>query len=178
MPYLIAVVVVLVGALAFFALRSPVEAPSPNDTESVSVNSETIEVEPAPEPEVTATAPQEETSTPTAVEEVIPEPVPEVIQAPAAPATTVSAEASYFTPRRTNHDIGVTLTLEGAIITAANVTYDGGAAVTPSHGAFDATYGAAVIGQNINTVSLSRVGGASLTSDAFNDAVADIRANL
>lgn len=87
-----------------------------------------------------------------------------------------SATASYFTPRRDEHKIGVNLSLNGNKITGAKVTYDGGEPSTPSHGAFDGAYKAEVIGKDINEVALSRVGGASLTSNAFNQAVEMIRA--
>lgn len=89
-----------------------------------------------------------------------------------------SATASYFTPKRTEHDIDVSLTLDGDTIVSAGVLYDGGAAITPAHIGFDDAYKVEVIGQNINEVKLSRVGGASLTSDAFNVAVAEIRTQL
>jgi len=176
MPYVIAIVVLLVGAIAFFALRSPAEAPAQVEATPVEA-----EAEVAPDTIETIPAVPEDTAEPTVAE---PEPVtaapaqPAQTPEPVAATQTLSAEASYLTPRRTNHDIDVTLTLEGTTITAANITYDGGTAVTPSHGAFDATYQAAVIGKDINTVNLSRVGGASLTSDAFNDAVVEIRAQL
>jgi len=100
--------------------------------------------------------------------------------AEAAAATTQQfvAQASYFTPRRTKHDMVITLELDGTTIIDANITYDGGPAVTPSHSGFDRAYGAEVIGQDINNVELSRVGGASLTSVAFNQGVAEIRAQL
>jgi len=91
---------------------------------------------------------------------------------------TFVAEASYFTPRRTEHDLIITLELEGETIVASNITYDGGPAITPAHSGFDGAYSAEIIGQNINEIDLSRVGGASLTSVAFNEAVADIRAQL
>jgi molybdopterin-binding protein len=72
----------------------------------------------------------------------------------------------------------ITLELEGETIVASNITYDGGPAITPAHSGFDGAYSAEIIGQNINEIDLSRVGGASLTSVAFNEAVADIRAQL
>jgi hypothetical protein len=84
---------------------------------------------------------------------------------------TFTANASYFTPRRTQHDIEVTLTLKDRVVVDANVTYDGGAAATPNHTRFDDAYRSEVIGKRLNQISLSRTGGASLTSEAFNEAV-------
>jgi hypothetical protein len=96
----------------------------------------------------------------------------------AADTQTYSAEASYFTPNRTEHEMLITLELEGETVVDANVTYDGAPAQTPNHSNFDNAYTAEVIGKNINNIELSRVGGASLTSNAFNDGVAEIKAQL
>lgn len=93
-------------------------------------------------------------------------------------ATQHAATASYFTPRRKEHEVAVTLKLNGATITDAEVSYDGGKPRAPSHTAFDNAYKSEVIGKNIKDVSLSRVGGASLTSDAFNQAVEAIRKKM
>jgi hypothetical protein len=46
---------------------------------------------------------------------------------------------------------------------------------TPSHTGFDTAYEAEVVGQPLDDLRLSRTGGASLTSDAFNEAVTDIK---
>lgn len=174
MPYVIVAVVLIIASLVFFALQTPAEAPAPPTDY---VRPELPAPGEAPEGFVEPTEPPPGTGS------------PEVDEAAAAASAdkggdttvqerTVSADASYFTPRRTEHAIAVTLTLDGTTITAADVSYDGGAAVTPQHSAFDAAYESVVIGQDINQISLSRVGGASLTSDAFNQAVAEIRARL
>lgn len=100
-----------------------------------------------------------------------------------APTTSVNeyadgvytAEASYFTPSNVKHDISVTLTLEGDEVADAAVLYDGGAAETSSHTRFENALAPEVIGVDLEDVSLSRVGGASLTSDAFNEAVDTIK---
>jgi len=180
MPYVIAFVIIVVAAGALLLFREPVEAPV--------VTEETARVE----AEVEATLPEgftppttpppsmnaDETST-------MMEPMMEqemnssdAMEAVAAPSQTYMAEASYFTPRRTEHEMMITLELEGTTIVDANVTYDGGAASTPQHNSFNDAYAAEVIGANINELELSRVGGASLTSTAFNEAVAEIQAQL
>lgn len=87
-----------------------------------------------------------------------------------------SATAEYQTPARTELEIAVTLTLDDAgVVTEADIEYDG----TPGYSnanqeRFDAAYKNEVIGRPLEDISLSRVGGASLTSGAFNDAVATI----
>ena len=167
MPYIIAAIVAAVGLILFFAFRTPVEAPSVieeiDNTPSIITTDapEALQVDPEEEgPSETIAIPDSD------------------IEESTADGVTYNAQADYLTPRRTNHDVGISLTIEDSIITAANVTYDGGPAGTPAHIGFDNAYAEAVIGQNINEVELSRVGGASLTSDAFNDAVADIRAQM
>lgn len=91
---------------------------------------------------------------------------------------TFTAAVSYLTPARTSHDMDVTLTVDASgIITAASIVYDNGAGFSNAHQErFDGAYTAMVIGQPIDSVSLARVGGASLTTSGFNDAVAKIRA--
>ena len=110
--------------------------------------------------------------------------VSEVIEAPVAPASvampqfangTYTVAASYFTPRRTKHDMDITLTIVDDVITAATITYDGEVASSPNHTRFDEAYRAEVIGKPLEQVSLSRTGGASLTSAAFNEALVEIK---
>jgi len=93
-------------------------------------------------------------------------------------AQTFVAETSYFTPRRTQHNMVITFELTGETVTDINVDYDGAPAATPAHMGFDSAYKSEVLGENINNIQLSRVGGASLTSTAFNEAVAEVRAQL
>ncbi|MFT5831666.1 MAG: hypothetical protein ACI9SY_000033 [Candidatus Paceibacteria bacterium] len=184
MPYLIAFVIIIVAAGALLLFNRPVEAPATQETpETVRVETEAMLPEgytpPAEQPpssnsggedaamEVGGEAPADDS--------ISLEVPPEFVS---AASETYVAEASYFTPRRKEHDIAVTVELEGSTIVAANVTYDGGPAATPAHSGFDGAYAAEVIGQDINDVELSRTGGASLTSVAFNEAVAEIRAQL
>lgn len=87
---------------------------------------------------------------------------------------TYSANASYFTPKRVRHNISVTITINDDTITTANVLYDGAEAKTPSHTNFDGAYEQLVLGVEIDDLDLARVGGASLTTTAFNEALSDI----
>lgn len=88
---------------------------------------------------------------------------------------TYAAVATYVAPSGIEHVIGVELTLAADAVTTATVTYDGGPAETPSHERFETAFQAEVIGVPLNDVALSRTGGASLTSDAFNQAVEIIK---
>lgn len=122
----------------------------------------------------------EETSVSTSTPETTPEAAPEVttndevaIQAAAAMYT---AQATYLTPARTSHTIDVTLTLEGGVVSTASVVYDGGKGFSNGHQErFDKAYKSLVIGKSLDEISLSRVGGASVTSQAFNEAVVKIK---
>lgn len=89
---------------------------------------------------------------------------------------TYTAVASYPTPRNVVHEITVELTVENNIVTAASVLYDGAAAETPSHKKFEDAYTPEVVGVALDEIELSRTGGASLTSESFNEAVAAIKA--
>ena len=173
MSYLIAFIIIIVAAGALLLFRQPVEAPEAIMEETA----RTEEVEAVEQAEMdmlnTEEAAALESETSVEMESTSQNTSPAV-----EAASSYEAEASYFTPKRTEHDIGVTLELEGTTIVAADVTYDGGAPTTPQHSAFDGAYASEVIGKNVNDVQLSRVGGASLTSDAFNEAVAEIRAQL
>ncbi len=92
-------------------------------------------------------------------------------------AVTFTETGSYLTPARTSHELAVSLTLEDGIVTAADVVYDGGEGFSnPNQERFDGAFAAEVIGKPLSEISLSRVGGASLTTNAFNEAVAKIAA--
>jgi hypothetical protein len=184
MPYVIALVIIIVAAGALLLFNQQAEAPVVLE-ETARVEADIQDTLPEGYTPPTEQPPSLnpggedaslETDTGTTADELVtPEVAPESV---AAPSETYMAEASYFTPRRTEHDIAVTLELDGTTIVDANVTYDGGPASTPAHSGFDGAYASEAIGQNINNLELSRTGGASLTAIAFNEAVAEIRAQL
>lgn len=95
-----------------------------------------------------------------------------------AASTPYNATATYLTPARTSHEVDVTLSLASdGIVTGANVTYDNSDGYSNAHQErFDAAFRDEVIGKTITAIDLSQVGGASLTSEAFNEAVAEIAA--
>jgi len=169
MPYVIAFAIIIVAAGALLLFRQPVEEPVTANT-SPAVESENN----VPEGFTPPTTPPPSA----AVEGEVSTPEIETELEPAVSTETYSALASYFTPRRTGHEMLITLELEGETVVDADVTYDGATAQSPNHTSFDNAYATEVIGKNINDVQLSRVGGASLSSDAFNEAVADIKAQL
>ncbi len=88
-----------------------------------------------------------------------------------------SVKVAYNAPDRLEHGVTVKLTLKNDIVTASDVIFD------PSQGAtanyqkgFAAAYKIQVIGKTLDSINLARVGGASLTSNAWNNAKAQIAA--
>ncbi len=91
-------------------------------------------------------------------------------------SNTLTGSGTYQTPARTTHELDVTLTIESGVVTDAKVVYDKGEGFSnPHQERFDNAYKAEVIGKSLNDISLSRVGGASLTSEGFNQAIASIK---
>ena len=87
---------------------------------------------------------------------------------------TYSATGSYMSPGGYDQ-LGVSVTLQNDIITAATVTNMAGDGRSSRYqNAFISGYKPYVIGQNIASVNLSRVSGASLTPQGFNDALSQI----
>ena len=99
------------------------------------------------------------------------------------PATTsgykdgnYSATASYTVPRGYENSITVTLTVKDGLVTAAKSTHT----YTDHESAmyidsFDGSIQSSVVGKTIRSLSsLSRVGGASLTTSGFDDAITTI----
>lgn len=86
---------------------------------------------------------------------------------------------TYLAPNRASHNVEVTLTIINDIVTASTVTFSGdkveGSTINQNN--FLAAYETEVIGKPLGDISLSRVGGASLTSAAFNEAVGKIAAD-
>ncbi len=162
MPILVIVlgiIIVVLGAVVFFV---------PNDTTPTETP---LVTEDAKLPEQ-----MEETTPDVAVSEPTPEPTKE-IETPVT-ANSYTADVTYLTPARTSHAMSVSLTIENGIVTDSTIAYDGKSDgfSNPSQEKFDSLYKTEVIGKSLSDISLSRVGGASLTSQAFNDAVAQIAA--
>ena len=105
--------------------------------------------------------------------------VHETAPTPAPTVQTYTAEAGYLTPARQELSIEVSLTVDSdGVITDADVTYDGkqDGYSNPNQKRFDDAYERFVIGEEIDGLELSQVGGSSLTTGAFNDALDKIRA--
>ncbi len=150
MPIVVAVlgVIIVVLGVAFFLIPGP-EANAPTtDLVTEEVN-RTKEIEQAEEIEVVDDGTTDTPST-----------------------TLLKGESTYLTPARKEHKITVELTMTGDIVTDANVLYDDKETYgNPNHERFDNAYKTEVVGKSLSEISLSRVGGASLTSGAFNEAI-------
>lgn len=88
-----------------------------------------------------------------------------------------STQVTYLTPMRDEYVLDISLTLNNDIITHADITYGQGAENNPIAQGFEAAYRSEIIGKDIDSLQLSRVGGASLTTGAFNQALVAIKAD-
>ncbi len=88
---------------------------------------------------------------------------------------TYAATVSYSVPRGSNK-LTAKLTISNGVVTAVSTTHDytdreSGEFISN----FDAKIKASVVGKNISSLSLSRIGGASLTTRAFTNALTAIK---
>lgn len=90
---------------------------------------------------------------------------------------TYSATASYLTPGG-RESIDVTVTIADGIITEVSVTQDANDRESQQYqNRFANSYSSIVKGKAVDSVSLSRVAGASLTTIGFNDALDQIKSD-
>ena len=89
---------------------------------------------------------------------------------------TYQADGSYISPGG-QQTVAVELTLHDDIVTAVTVTPDDHDATSHSfQEKFAGGIAEAIVGEDIDTLNVSRVAGSSLTSGGFNDALATIKA--
>lgn len=90
---------------------------------------------------------------------------------------TYTADGAYSTPESVE-TISVTVTLEGDVITAVEVTGDPQKAESEQYQSqFIGGIADVVVGQDIDDISVSRVAGSSLTSGGFNAAIETIKSD-
>jgi hypothetical protein len=89
-----------------------------------------------------------------------------------------TVNTSYKAPNGANHTMAVTLTLKDDVVTASSIVYGGDDVDTSKNyqNKFGQAYQSQVIGKKLDAIKLSRVGGASLTTGGFNDAIAKVKA--
>jgi uncharacterized protein with FMN-binding domain len=87
---------------------------------------------------------------------------------------TYTASGNYSTPGG-RESVTVTVTLKNNIVTDVNTTGSATRGDSAEYqSAFLSGYKSQVVGKSINSISLSRVAGSSLTSDGFNKALDSI----
>lgn len=90
--------------------------------------------------------------------------------------TYISSLINYSVHGHSN-SIRTTLTVTNDHITAVSATHSVSDGTSQDYvDAFDGDIASSAIGQPLATISLNRVGGASVTTDAFNDSLVSIRA--
>ncbi|MCB9812703.1 hypothetical protein H6778_03535 [Candidatus Nomurabacteria bacterium] len=109
-----------------------------------------------------------------------PSPTPTPTPAPTVPANTFAngtytTSVDYRVPSH-NYTMGVSVTITDDMITAVNVTYDSRTAKDSYTRRFDKAYASYVVGEALDGIQTSRIGGASLTTKAFNKALDTIEA--
>lgn len=88
---------------------------------------------------------------------------------------TYNATGSYSSPGG-KQSIELTVTLKNGVITDTSLVADATDGDAKEYQAdFKSAYKDLVVGKNVDTVSLSRVAGSSLTSNGFNDALDQIK---
>lgn len=150
MPYLVALAVIIIAGIGFTLFQSDKVSNNPQTAEII-ISDDEADVIP-------------ETSSPTDSE-----------TANNYNNGVFNTVATYKTPNNDIYSMNVSLTLEDDTVTESNIVYVDKASNSPSVKRFEAAYRNEVIGKNIDTINLSRVGGASLTSNAFNQALTTIK---
>ncbi len=158
MPYIIAFVIIIVIGISYAVFKNP-------NTEKETLNNAITKTE---EMTVEEKAP----TTESVATEPAPEPAAEIYDYTDGSYTT---SVTYFTPMQSEYLLDVTLKIENDIVVDAGIVYSQGAEKDPNAQRFEAAYEAVVIGKDIDSLNLSRVGGASLTTGAFNKALAKIK---
>jgi cytoskeletal protein RodZ len=171
MPIAVIAVVVLaiVGVGAYFLTNTETpEQPNSDTNQEVVRNDSETPTEPMPQEDETAGSGNDDPAGSSMPDDET------------AAATPYLSEQTYLTPARTSHELEVSLSVaDDGTVVGANVTYDNQDGYSNSHQErFDEAYRDEVVGKKLSEIELSRVGGASLTSEAFNEAVADIRSQV
>lgn len=193
MPYLIAIAIVIVAGIGFTLFQSEDSTVTPpvTDTEITrDVNNQEAITSTTSTPE-----PVTENNTPTPATEPAPattntaaKPTTPTQPAPAKPVETpavaydykngtYSSKITYNVPDHKTYTMDVSLTIENDKVTSSNIVYSSNANGDGNTKKFNNAYSSQVIGKDIDSINLSRVGGASLTTNAFNNAVSAVKAN-
>lgn len=175
MPFIITLIVIAVLGVGSYVFFSGTPAPAeetgaPESSRPADEESEAPSTDELPTPEGLPPAPGGQDA----------QPSDDAATSEALPATeTVTGVATYLTPNREEHEVNVTFTVADGVVSGAEVIYDRSDGYSNSHQQrFDAAIESEVVGQALVEISVARVGGASLTSEAFNEAAAAAAAKL
>lgn len=197
MPFILIIVGIIaaLGLGGFLFMKQPEDSAVIIDTPVARIEEQTIAeatatpttstaTNTAPEATPEETVPKAPTIPAATPTPTTPAPAPTPTPTPVVPKTaykngTYTVSTSYTAPGRSTHSVDATITIKDDIITTSNVSYGGDNVDTSTEyqNKFSKGYQSQVIGKNLNTVSLSRVGGASLTTNAFNKALAEVKAS-
>ncbi|MCC9196078.1 FMN-binding protein [Arthrobacter sp. zg-Y820] len=87
-----------------------------------------------------------------------------------------SAQGTYTPPSNTTEEVDVTLTLEGGVVTALEVTASGNHPTSKQYQReFTSGVQEEVVGKNLDELDVDKIAGSSLTSSGFNKALESIR---
>ncbi|KQP97551.1 MULTISPECIES: FMN-binding protein [unclassified Rathayibacter] len=90
---------------------------------------------------------------------------------------TYDAEGTYTSPGG-NESVGVSITLEGGVVTAVTVTPESENATGKQYQSrFASGISGEVVGKSLDELDVTKVSGSSLTSGGFNEAVETIKAD-
>lgn len=185
MPYIIALAVLVVVGVGFALFQNSNTEQESLDTNAITVEeripaetatpTDSVATEPAPQPEQDDNVAEEiPVPTNTVIETPTPEPVVVVPSSDYADGSYTTS-VTYKTPERDEYSMDVTLTIANDKVIDSNIVYGQKAIKDSNVKRFNSAYEAQVIGKDMDTISLSRVGGASLTTKAFNNALAKIK---
>lgn len=153
------IAVLLVAALAAYMLTSEEEvADTENTDNATSTASSTID---ARDEEVSTTQTQD------------------IVDQLSYESGTYTGNSSYDLPNGVNHEMAVNMTIDGDMITEVEVVYNGDDTTgsTDYQVRFNEEISSVIVGQQVQDVDLSRVGGASLTTAGFNRAFEEIKSS-
>jgi|GEM_PF-828104 uncharacterized protein with FMN-binding domain len=89
---------------------------------------------------------------------------------------TYSADTSYSVPLGYSNSIGVSVTIKDGVVTAVKTTQNYTDRESGMYiDSFESSLQNAVVGKSIGSLQLNRIGGATLTTVAFDDALDSIR---
>lgn len=190
MPYIITVIALIVVGVGFTFTQQRgdeiVIAPTnQTDTESVSIETPSTPQLGTPVAiESTTTKEKNEDKKSAPAEAVIEEAIkdPEILPEPAPLRNdytykdgTYNAQNTYRTPEGT-YTMDISIRVIDDIVATTDITFDAKGAESGYTKRFLSNYKSLVAGEDLEKISLSRVGGSSLTTKAFNTALNAVRA--